>query len=385
MRKLFSRALPLVALLLFALGAPALAFHEGGVGYCAGCHLQHGSDTQSGAPSTGKYLTLGSDPSSTCLRCHSGLGPQSVLSTNGSALTPGGDFYWLKRTFNWTGGNSPDYTHGHNVVASDYGLIPDALNLTSPGGTYPSASLSCISCHDPHGKIANNQNPAPISGSGSYGAAAPVGSAVGNYRLLGGVGYKGGVSGFSFTNPAPVAAAPSASSTETDANHVAYGSGMSEWCANCHAGYMPGGTVSHHSSGSSAKFTTADVTEYDQYLATGNLMGTAATSYFALTPFETGATDPTLLDPTGTGGPTTVSNAMCLTCHRAHASAFEYIGRWDLTIAFTGFLVNSHPDGATDGSTAQEKLYSYYNRDIATQFGSGQKPFCEKCHVGGTP
>lgn len=381
--------LALVSVLLLT-ASPTLAVHEGGVANCKGCHATHGSDVMLGGPTaTGPTLLLGSDPSSTCLRCHSGAGANGVFSPAGSALTPGGDFYWLKRSFNWNDGSgipqsSPGYTHGHSVIATDYGLGPDSIRLQAPGGTYPASTLSCISCHDPHGKIASPDNPAPISGSGSFGGSPPGGSAVGNYRLLGGIGYKGLADTTSFTQAAPIAAAP-VSGAETDDNHAAYGSGMSNWCGNCHGDYLSGGTASHHPAGATVRLLTAEINQYNVYLASGDLTATPATSYSALVPFETGDTDRTLLDPSSTSGPTGNANVTCLTCHRAHASAFGVIGRWDLSLPFSDFLVNSHPDGTTDGSTPSEKLYSYYNRDIEADFGAGQKPFCEKCHVGGSP
>jgi hypothetical protein len=42
------------------------------------------------------------------------------------------------------------WTHGHNIVAVDFGYLADAATPTAPGGTFPSAQLGCQSCHDPH-------------------------------------------------------------------------------------------------------------------------------------------------------------------------------------------------------------------------------------------
>ena len=93
------------ALVTFGIGGTALAFHDGGVATCDGCHTMHNSvdgaaNGNGGSVGTGvsTWLTLGSDPSSTCLNCHNGTGSYHMNSTDGSAATPGGDFYCLTKT-----------------------------------------------------------------------------------------------------------------------------------------------------------------------------------------------------------------------------------------------------------------------------------------------
>ena len=216
---------------LFLQGLPANAsFHSGGVGSCSGCHAMH-DPTQS---------LHGSDPSSTCLICHANS--QKVFSNDGSVYSPGGDFYWLTQSFVAATFQSPDYTHGHNIIAVDFGLFPDPIQATAPSSgivQYQSSWLGCQSCHDPHGRIAGKNSQPAITKSGSYGNVATGG----NYRLLAGAGYDGGsaASAISFSSAAPIAKAYKSTqgqwSAETDSNHVDYGSGMSEWCANCHSGY----------------------------------------------------------------------------------------------------------------------------------------------------
>lgn len=332
------------------------------------------------------WLIKGSDPSSICLNCHSGAGgtyQSTVSSHDGSALTPGGDFYWLTKNFSWTGGNSPGERHGHNIIAADFGFVQDSFYIQSPGGTYQSVYLSCTSCHDPHGKVNSGSavTGRPISGSGSYGTNPDFGSIRGNYRLLGDASYSGGshIQGFSFSYPAPIAAQnPLAPYAETDNSHVDYGSGMSEWCANCHAGYLINEhSAFQHPAGNNAKLEAAMVQNYITYIKTGDLSGNTATAYLQFAPFERGTTDPSQLNPKSSQGPDTNSNVMCLTCHRAHASAFRAIGRWDFDATF---LADSHPANGDVGVTGNDVLFSYYNRGIADEFGTGQLAFCEKCH-----
>jgi len=362
-------------------------FHSGGVGSCQGCHVG-GHGTEGGlAYSTSSSIPLlkGSDPGSICLNCHSGPGGSqipSVFSFDGSALSPGGDFYWMTRTFTWIDGSSPAASHGHNVVAQDFGLGPDPNKMVGPGGAYPSAQLSCTSCHDPHGRSGTRAGAPPVSVSGSYGELPSPGTNAGNYRLLGGQDYV--VGGYSFNNPAPIARQNSILPfTESDPSHVDYGSGISEWCANCHQGILNsggmGGGMSHHRAGDDVQLSSAVVNQYSSYVRSGDLSGTAATAYLQFVPFERGVTDPSLLNPLSTQGPDSSSNVSCLTCHRAHASAFTSAGRWDFNAAL---LVESHPAIGDSGATAADVANSYYGRDIALEFGTGQGSFCEKCHAG---
>lgn len=389
--KVFKISLVVMAgvLMTFGMGGLAAAFHDGGVAQCEGCHTMHNSfdgASNTVAGTIGDNLTRGSDPSSTCLRCHDGAGGYHINSTDGSNYKPGGDFYWLSRTFTWTAHsntyNSFGDDHGHNVKAADFtGWTEDGTLGTAPGGSYSATVLSCISCHDPHGEV--NVGTGPVAGSGSYGEADPAGAKRGNYRLLGNNDYS--VGGYDFSNPAPVAAAPSFfSGSETDTNHVNYGGGMSEWCRNCHTSI---GTGDMHPAGNDVGLDDLSTgANYNLYVKSGVMTGNVNSSYLQFVPFERGVTvaaNRTTLaaDRTTQKGPATPlsgNNVMCLTCHRAHASAFPNAGRWDFT---TEFLADSHPAGTNDLSTQDEKTHSYYGRDIASEFGEYQRSFCNKCHA----
>src|SRR3990172_9398629 len=135
------------AVLALGLGGTAYAFHSGGVAECVGCHSMH-------SPAAGgTFLLVGTDASSTCLTCHQNAadtGPSSYhVSTAPGSLgsgqaplqrTPGGDFGWLKKTYNFTvrGTTTTENgaTHGHNIIASDFGYVVDPVNSAAPGGTF---------------------------------------------------------------------------------------------------------------------------------------------------------------------------------------------------------------------------------------------------------
>ncbi len=424
--------IPIAMVLLILLMKPdndASAFHDGGVGACDACHSMH-SPSQSANTS----LLRSTDPSSTCLNCHQqtgDTGPRSFhVSTANSDMTkgvppkqlsPGGDFGWLKKSYSWlpsaTGTPHVDLNgdrHGHNIVAVDYGYVADTTNSTAPGGYYPSMDFSCVSCHDPHGKYRRDASGSisttgtPIQGSGSLASSAnPVGgSSVGVYRMLGGKNYQPKyLSGFTFINDPPAAVAPDTynraeSSTQT---RVAYGSGMSEWCVNCHSAMETGHAIVSsgtstvpHPVGSLAKLGSTMSTNYNMYVKTGVLTGIVNTSFLSLVPFEEGTSDyPTLKaharsDDSYLYGPDSASSqVMCLTCHRAHASGWDYATRWNTNtnyIVYNGFYSQDsqayQPYG--QGRTEPEAQKAYYDMR-ASRFALNQDTLCHKCHVGALP
>lgn len=418
----------------------ALAFHDGGVARCEGCHTMHNSKDNATMINGGtqfqgvSYLLQGSDQSSTCLNCHGAAQTASapdpvtgeITYTGGatgyrvftigspdgvppSGYTPGGDFAYLGKTYTWSAhgrsSSSAGERHGHNIVAGDYGLVADGTLTSAPGGTYAAGQLGCTSCHDPHGKTrlhsdgsqTNNNTigvlDEPIVESGSYGAEPTVGSAVGVYRLLGGNGYAPkSYAAVPFTAGAPIAVVPGGGSSSaynrtegTSDTRVAYGSGMSEWCANCHGDIHnndtgAANTALIHPAGNGATLTADVLANYNAYVASGNLTGTVADSYSSLVPYEQGttATRADLLAATATTtGAAATANVMCLSCHRAHASGFDNMTRWSNADAF---ITEGGAWPAAHGRTAEEEQASYYGRD-ASAFATFQRSLCNKCHA----
>jgi hypothetical protein len=326
-------------------------------------------------------------------------------------LTPGGDFGWLKKSYRWGsgsgegGGNSPGERHGHNIVALDYRFSPDAGRTMAPGGSFPAARLSCISCHDPHGRYRRfadgsiGTGGAPIQASGSYNTSPnPAGDrAVGVYRLLGGKGHVTSLyDGGPFTADPPAAVSPEDYNRPEDRSdtRVAYGKGMSEWCANCHPNLLGGtGGGKTHPAGNNVKFTAVVAANYNAYVASGNLTGNSATSYSSMVPFEMGTADYARLKGTAgssggqTAGPDTSANVMCLSCHRAHASGWDHAMRWNMKSEFLvfnreypGIEVSGVPARIAGGRTRAETRRAYYERP-ATRFAAYQRSLCNKCHA----
>ncbi len=404
--------------LLFS-GTPA-AFHSGGVAECVGCHSMHSPDP------SGKYLLVGSTASATCLSCHESAndtGPSSYhISTVDAKLatgaplqrTPGGDFSWVKKSFTWAGGSENGATHGHNVVAIDKGYVVDPTNATAPGGDFPSAQLGCASCHDPHGqarRLADGsivKTGQPIKASGSYGDPGnePTATeAVGVYRLLAGKGYSMKTVPNTIFDGAPAAKVPAtynrteavtqtrtAYGRSTTGGHVAWGT----WCATCHPDM--------HSSGNYVHPIDEDlggtvITNYELYVKSGSLTGTAGTSFSSLVPFVEDENDYTVLashaknDNSQLGGPQSGDQVSCLSCHRAHASGMMYGLRFDVEYEFMtkagDYVGTDNPDYVNWGSRAPVQARgrkvadwkaAYYDRP-ASQFATYQRVLCNKCHA----
>jgi hypothetical protein len=346
--------------------------------------------------------------------------------TTPSYRSPGGDFGWLTVSFGaaTNGAASLGASHGHNVAASDFGWDVDSRFAAgvAPGGTFTIQGatqyekFACSSCHDPHGRYRlqvgaggtnggfvfagpydGSPQTLPIAASGSYGQP-PVDTeyAVGAYRLLAGRDYApASKPWFKFPNDPPIAVAPpdynrSESATEVRVN---YGTGMSEWCVNCHSeihmnNYQSGFGGLVHPAGNAAYLKSGQYNVYNTYVSSGVMTGTDM--YTSLVPFEQGST--ILLSDLRTqalaGAAITAngtSTVMCLSCHRAHASAFDSMVRWDqnatfLTNGTTGD--NGFTGGLTLRTAAQTKA-GYYDRTVGTggtTLGVYQRSLCNKCH-----
>ena len=414
------------ALLTIGLGGMAFAFHSGGVAECGGCHSMH-------APNAGQlFLLIGSDQSSTCLGCHQHAGDTGPSSYHISTAdvdmavgippkqrTPGGDFGWLKKSYSWIprSGSPTEYSlgerHGHNIIAADYGYVVDSLNTVSPGGSFSSSQLSCVSCHDPHGKYRRLENGsivtsgAAIKASGSYdNSVAPDATyAVGVYRLLAGVGYqRGGAAPFPGV---PAAVVPSTyNRTEVSTQtRVAYGHSITAsgttswglWCATCHGDMHSGENYVHKVDGTLGQ-TIADI--YNKYVNSGNTTGgSSATSFLSLVPFIENTSDYTVLkshaknNNSYLNGPASSDRVSCLTCHRAHATGWDEMLRWNMGNEFMTYVADGGSTPAwpgTDtmplkpqiaqGRLSAETAAAYYDRNVSV-FGAYQRVLCNKCHA----
>ena len=267
-----------------------------------------------------------------------------------------------------------------------FSFAPGSQIPDSAGGTF-----GCQSCHDPHGRYrildttgTISTTGLPIKSSGSYGVDPTNGVyAVGVYRLLGGIGYvpKSYIGGPAFSQDPMFAAAPSNyNQTETSyyGTRVAYGKNSSEWCANCHkAMHQNLSNVTNaivHPAGE--HILGPEISDnYNKYVYTGLTNGVQANAFLSLVPFQVGNLAQNSLlkayqgrDNGGasngasyTLGTTSSDRPTCLSCHRAHASAFDSISRWSngnefLTVGNTTGVV-SYPDPTANPGRQWEEAW----------------------------
>jgi len=368
----------LLAAVAVLIAAPAMAFHDDGVGYCQGCHTMHNSqngepmkinatDTGFEGPVGVGYadLLLAPNPTDTCLNCHARDGGYGVWATSMTAISTGdytsaGNFVFLQEDNinDGRGGGTPSNfipgeQSGHNLRSGIKGTTWDSVLDAPPGGDLTTNQIECTSCHDPHGQD--------------------------SFRILYQQGQTVDVAGQPVTFAGTmVADAISYSASEAYNLHNAYKSGYSEWCSTCHGDFHNGTSQASpfiHPSGTELTQTIID--KYNAYKGTKDCVlnpptggqpcgsGSSQTAYNPIVPFEslTGVTT------TSTDGPAPGAKVACVSCHRAHASSARDAGRWDFQILFM----------ETDGNTSLSYKLPYANA-LNMPADDDQRSLCNKCH-----
>jgi hypothetical protein len=215
--------------------------------------------------------------------------------------------------------------------------------------------------------------------------------------MLAGAGYISkslGTTTFAFMYAPPAAVAPLTANRSEDASvtRVAYGTGTTEWCKNCHTNIHDSvfqGLITHVSG---AALSSTLIYNYNRYLKSGDVSGVEATAYSSLVPFEIGTSNYAVLKGIVTNTPTKGPNAsdgapavMCLSCHRAHASGWDEATRWNTVTDFVVYNGAYSQEGQIyqpygQGRNELEAQRAYYNTPAAN-FAPMQKTLCNKCHV----
>ncbi len=298
------------ALLLWAPSAlRAGDFHGSSTELCSDCHSMHAS--QAGQPAVlqgeGPYMNLlkASSTNALCLSCHDGnseipdvMGSQSQGYAAGDECS-GAGFFAADGTTN---------PHGHSLG------VPVSVPLAATPATM---TLSCASCHDPHG-TPNYRN---LKSRPGAGPGATVVSGTNVFQKIAPDG--GSTAGGSVGN---------ARAAYTESN-IGYKSGFSAWCAQCHtalaantAASAPAHFQGHPSD--EAINTPGYHTDPSHWIAgTGLGFGDGitqasggaegiprvryqvptATSYFTARPVAMNGTE----------------QVSCVSCHRAHGSSYD--------------------------------------------------------------
>ena len=350
-----------VALLVFTCPDFSLAVIQGP---CAECHTMHNSQgnqpmTFDSAGTPNEYLLRG-----TCYGCHAmnegssiyNLGTDAipqVLHTDTTHDLAGGNFTYISPGRNNRGHNISDLTGADDVLTYPPGVLADVHTLlyvfAPPLSCAGSSDLAVIGCHG-----YRKQNPAffpdGITGAhhsnvnGQLDQATEPGN---SYRFLMGVkGYESpdwertpgaGNHNEYYGLPAPITMGCSAQGCHLGNDGTKPPDGtMSQFCATCHGNFhtLDNGTSGEEGIGSDA------VSPFLRHPTDLSLPGDGEYQFY--TTYNNQApvarTDASIGVPSGPDGTVYPGSdaVMCLSCHRAHASNYPDMLRWDYTTIIAG-------------------------------------------------
>lgn len=309
-------------------------------GKCKDCHSMHYSYegkemTYGGRQGPFPALTQGG-----CIGCH-GQAPNGTKSiiTNGKTRIPqvlhhlqnddlaGGNFYYVADEYN------PDYSKGHNIKGISRQEnppmdVPPAfmMNVQIPGGTgpayWPGQQLACAGTWGCHGNRTIEDPFSSVYGAHHADDSVIDGSTVGrSYRFL------NGIKGKEHRDWEYMASINNHNGYRGNIDHVAMDT-ISYLCGECHGKFHPnpnlgGKTEVGQAYNSVWRRHPSDIAFNSVHggFANSEYEGYIQYSLEAPVAFEkpTGAEDNVNAD----------SIIMCLSCHRAHASKYPDILRWD--------------------------------------------------------
>ena len=306
------------------LDASPLPFHNSGTLVCGMCHIMHASEQHAHdsafAPDPygafprsylpGKKLLKADDPVALCLGCHDGVpGAPDVVGADVNGLTERSAGMFELPGVDNPRGHKLDYNIPHG---SDW----DLCMRCHFGGTFATATVSCIDCHNPHGnrKVRNLQWASYPGGEPDFGLYVNPGvGGIAKYeRANVAYGTDDGITVREVTNMC------------LDCHHVVSGTytdPKGNGIHNLHPTYdSERGTPNHISQGDADH--TTDGAHWEGGTGDG-FIGTARLRYVTR-----GATDynNALAIDASTNG------VLCLSCHNAHGSDRAFGLRWDPAI-----------------------------------------------------
>lgn len=288
------------------------------VGECSNCHTMHYSQGGSlGATPNARLLTA------TCQACHTGDNAAGsrpyVIDTGDPGVTAlaGGNFYWV---------NTGSDAKGHNVSGTA-NPADAALGNVPPGGTNLGGVLSCAGTRGCHGGRVSADEMTDMSGSHHGNSAGIITTSAtdigGSYRFL------SGIHGYEDTDWELTKSATdhneykgydrygAADSTNTNVTTI------SSLCAKCHGDF-------HYGAGKIGLASTMQSpwlrhpTDFDM----DNLDGGSEYAAYAFSTLAPPARLTIAAASSSVAG-TDDEIVMCMSCHRAHGTAYDDLLRWD--------------------------------------------------------
>lgn len=355
-----------------------------------------------------------------CLSCHkagqntsgtvalpgvtdSGWEAPVVMTTDGvdpaGKAMPGGDFYWSN--LDPKKGHNPAYTKGSMATPTSFFMKADpTLGSTPPGGTITDGEWSCHSCHGMHARYSDSysawrQLKRTVNGKKVTGDVTGFGVETLTGNVTQDAAYepiksnsRGDIVGTDYKNVRkdlnPLEGAD-LFLDESDTNKNVYRGGFSSFCSACHGDFhggngetrttdnaktRVGGTWVKHPT--NVKMNEAGskygITTYTKQVSNAQLTSPNPLGYDWRYPlvqpeadFTVKANIASMTDPLTALGDDRI---MCLTCHKAHATPYENMTRWDAN--GHAFLANGQMD--LDGTLSNGDNIAYG---------------CGKCHQKG--
>lgn len=383
-------------------------YHDHDALDCYDCHVGISSSSDDFARSDSSAKSMLKKPTTDlCLSCHSEFGADAVQAPyvatsdgknpgiRGRAM-PAGDFYYSSK--DPKKGHNPGKTRGRQSSA----MPSDPKLSVAPGGNFPTDNWDCCSCHEPHYRFSPAAAPwrqlkRKVNGivhTGVETAAVGVESSGGNqgpttagFRPIES-NSRGGMEGMEQASAGKSTSSPDGANLflpEGETNKNVYKGDFSSFCATCHGDFhgdreasMPGGGA-YSSSGNTAaggewlKHPTAIAIGASAEYNTGNYTK-MVTNRQGTNPNPRGYDwKYPLVKVDGRWSVTSSSipgqigrndRIMCLTCHKAHASQYDNMLRWDP--GKPAFIANGEIDGYHEGSNGDNPAYG-----------------CNKCHLMG--
>lgn len=327
-------------------------------GACADCHVMHASQSGTATTPYGFLLT------STCLGCHSGVdnaGGTTTPLVKTSAGAPkslaGGDYRYITSGGDSYGHNPSELGDAENTAAK---ATPpgwkssgfDSHGQVGDGGAWDNTKLSCSGvwgCHGLHTSAGVNGSHHNNLNSGADGVATGDADNPGKgYRFLNEIkGFEDGVYEYNLSDPTVAGSHNIYYSEARAADAVSDTQTISYFCAECHG-------IFHSGAGTEGVGNASFATPWIRHPVDMAMPTTADSEYEH---YDTYRVDAPVGSSSLADNAMTVTNAadrivMCLSCHRAHASAYPSALRWDPTLTKSGesntngcFACHGHKDG----------------------------------------